>query len=127
MATMPKPDLIAYRESLRLPTPQLIQRLVDILGRKLTAYIGNVKDVRAVDRWIAGGNLYGNAEERLRLAYQVARMLHDYDSAAVVQAWMTGINPELDDKAPLRLLRDGKPEDVAPEVLRAARTFIAGG
>ena len=127
MATMPKPDLIAYRESLRLPVPQLVQQLVDILGRKLTAYIANVKDVRAVDRWIAGGTLYGNAEERLRLAYQVARMLRDYDSAAVVQAWITGINPELDDKAPLRLLRDGKPEDVAPEVLRAARTFIAGG
>jgi len=127
MATMPKPDLIAYRESLRLPASQIVQQLVDILGRKLTAYIGNVKDVRAVDRWIAGGTLYGNAEERLRLAYQVARMLRDYDSAAVVQAWMTGINPELDDKAPLRLLRDGKPEEVAPEVLRAARTFIAGG
>ncbi len=127
MATMPKPDLIAYRESLRLPASQIVQQLVDILGRKLTAYIGNVKDVRAVDRWIAGGTLYGNAEERVRLAYQVARMLRDYDSAAVVQAWMTGINPELDDKAPLRLLRDGKPEEVAPEVLRAARTFIAGG
>ena len=54
-------------------------------------------------------------------------MLHDYDSAAVVQAWMTGSNPELNDKAPLHLLRDGEPEDVAPAVLRAARTFIAEG
>ena len=31
-----------------------------------------------------------NAEEKLRLAYQVARMLHDYDSSAVMQVWMTG-------------------------------------
>lgn len=126
MAARSKPDLIAYRESLRLPVPELVRQLVDILGRKLTAYICNVKDARAVDRWIAGGTLYGNGEEKLRLTYQVARMLHGYDSSEVVQAWMTGINPELDDKAPLRLLRDGKPEDVAPEILRAARTFVAG-
>lgn len=127
MTSLPKPDLIAYRESLRLPIPQLVQHLVDILGRKFVAYICNVKDVRAVDRWIAGGAIYGNAADKLRLAFQVARTLHSYDSAEVVQAWMTGINPELDDQCPLRLLRDGNPEEIAPEILRASRAFIAGG
>jgi len=124
---MSKPDLIAYRESLRMPIPQLVEQLADILGRKLIAYFCNVKDVRAVDRWIAGGTIYGNAADKLRLAFQIARTLRNYDSATVVQAWMTGINPELDDQSPLRLLRDGQPEEIAPELLRAARTFIAGG
>jgi hypothetical protein len=66
----------------------------------ITAYIGGVKDVRAVDRWMAGGELYGHAEARLRFAYQVVRTLREYDSPGVVQAWLTGVNPELGDRVP---------------------------
>ena len=39
---------------------------------------------------------------------------------------MTGLNPELGDRVPLRLLRDEKPEDVGPELLQAVRAFLAG-
>jgi len=45
---MPRPDLAAHRESLLLPRTEIVSRLAAILGRKLTAYIGKVKDVRAV-------------------------------------------------------------------------------
>lgn len=124
---MPRPDLAAHRESLRLPTTEIVNRLVEMLGRKLTAYIGKVKDVRAVDRWMAGGEIYGDAEERLRFAYQVARTLREQETPAVVQAWMTGVNPELGDRVPLRLMREGDLNVVAAEVLRAARAFLAGG
>ena len=124
---MPRPDLAAHRESLRLPTTEIVKQLVAMLGRKLTAYIGKVKDVRAVDRWIAGGELYGDAEQRLRFAFQVARTLSEQDTPAVVQAWMTGVNPELGDRVPLRLMRDGDLNTVGAEVLRAARAFLAGG
>jgi hypothetical protein len=124
---MPRPDLAAHRESLRLPTTEIVSRLIAILGRKLTAYIAKVKDVRAVDRWMAGGEIYGDAEQRLRFAFQVARTLREQDTSAVVQAWMTGVNPELGDRVPLRLMREGDLHVVAPEVLRAARAFLAGG
>ncbi len=124
---MPRPDLAAHRESLRLPTTEIVSQLVAILGRKLTAYIGKVKDVRAVDRWIAGGEIYGDAEQRLRFAFQVARTLSEQDTPSVVQAWMTGVNPELGDRVPLRLMRDGDLNTVGSEVLRAARAFLAGG
>jgi hypothetical protein len=124
---MPRPDLAAHRESLRLPANEIVSRLVAILGRKLTAYIGKVKDVRAVDRWMAGGEIYGDAEQRLRFAFQVARTLSEQDTPAVVQAWMTGVNPELGDRVPLRLMRDGDLNTVGAEVLRAARAFLAGG
>ena len=77
------------------------------MGRKLTAYIGGVKDARAIDRWIAGGRIYGVAESRLRFAFQLVRTLSENDSPAVVQAWLTGVNPELGDRVPLRLMRDG--------------------
>jgi Protein of unknown function (DUF2384) len=124
---MPRPDLAAHRESLRLPATEIVKQLVAILGRKLTAYIGKVKDVRAVDRWAAGGEIYGDAEPRLRFAFQVARTLSEQDTPAVVQAWMTGVNPELGDRVPLRLMREGDLNTVGSEVLRAARAFLAGG
>jgi hypothetical protein len=124
-ASFPRPDLFAHPEALRLPAATVVERLVEIVGRKLTAYIGGVKDVRAVKRWIAGGEIYGEAETRLRFAFQVVRALSERDSPAVVQAWLTGVNPELGDRVPLRLLRENDIDAVAPAVLNAARGFLA--
>ena len=124
---LPMPDLFAHREALRLPASKVVEKLVDIIGRKLTAYIGGVKDARAVDRWIAGGAIYGDAESRLRFAFQVARTLSEHDPAAVVQTWLMGVNPELGDRVPLRLMRDNEIDAVAPAILSAARAFLARG
>jgi hypothetical protein len=121
---LPRPDLLAHREALRLPASKVVENLVEIIGRKLTAYIGGVKDARAVDRWIAGGAIYGDAESRLRFAFQVARVLSEHDSPAVVQAWLTGVNPELGDRVPLRMMRDNEIEAVAPDILSAARAYL---
>jgi len=124
---IPRPDLFAHREALRLPASKVVEKLAEIVGRKLTAYIGGVKDARAVDRWIAGGAIYGDAESRLRFAFQVARAISELDSPAVVQAWLTGVNPELEDRVPLRLMRENEIDVVAPAILSAARAFLAGG
>jgi hypothetical protein len=124
---IPRPDLFAHREALRLPASKVVEKLVEIIGRKLTAHIGGVKDARAVDRWIAGGEIYGNAESRLRFAFQVARALSEHDAPTVVQAWLTGVNPELGDRVPLRLMRENDIDAVAPAILSAARAFLAGG
>ena len=121
---LPRPDLSAHREALRLPASKVVEKLVEIVGRKLTAYIGGVNDARAVDRWIAGGAIYGDAESRLRFAFQVARALSEHDSPPVVQAWLTGVNPEMGDRVPLRLMRDNEIEAVAPDILSAARTYL---
>ncbi len=132
MAVLARPETptvdsqLTHRQMVTLPTPALVENLVEILGRKLTAYIGNVKDTRLVDAWMKGSKPYKAAEERLRLAFYVAKTLREHDSAEVVQAWMIGMNPQLDDRVPLRLLREGELEDVGPEVLRAARIFAAG-
>ena len=122
---LPRPDLSAHREALRLPASKVVEKLVEIVGRKLTAYIGGVKDARAVDRWIAGSAIYGDAESRLRLAFQVARALSEHDPPAVVQAWLTGVNPELGDRVPLRLMRDNEIDAVAPAILSAVRAYIS--
>lgn len=129
MATkaLPRPGLQAHRESLNLKFADLVAQLADTIGRKLTAYVAGVKDVRAVERWMSGAQPYGDVESRLRLTFQVVRTLLDHDPPRVIQAWLMGVNPELGDRVPLRLLRDGDLGVVAPEVLAAARAFIAGG
>jgi hypothetical protein len=124
---LPRPGLEAHRESIHLAFPQLIQQLTESIGRKLTAYVAGVKDVRALDRWVDGKDSYGQAEARLRLTFQVVRTLLDHDSPKIVQGWLMGVNPELGDRVPLRVLREGDLAVVAPEVLAAARAFIAGG
>ena len=43
-ASFPRPDSFAHHESLRLPASAVVQKLVEIIGRKLTAYVGGVKD-----------------------------------------------------------------------------------
>jgi len=125
-ATQPRPDLAAHREAISLQWADVVGRLIQILGKKLTAYIADVRDVRALDRWLSGTAPYGDVEARLRFAYQVAKTLAEHDSSQVVQAWMTGVNPELGDRVPLRLLREGDLDTIAPEILRAARAFAAG-
>jgi hypothetical protein len=124
---IPRPDLFAHREALRLPASKVVEKLVEIVGRKLTAYIGGVEDARAVDRWIGGGEIYGDAESHLRFAFQVVRTLSKHEPPAVVQAWLTGVNPELGDRVPLRIMRENEIDAVAPAILSAARAFLLGG
>src|SRR5215469_11182696 len=118
MATVPasRPDLAAHREALRLSVSQIVKQLVALIGRKLTAYVGGVRDVRAVDRWMNGSELYGDAEQRLRFAFQLVRMLAEKEDPTVIQSWLTGLNPELGDRVPLRLMRENDLETVSPEI-----------
>ncbi len=127
VVTPSRPDLAAHREATSAPFPKVVRELMAAIGKKLTAYIAGVKDVRALDRWIDGGEPYKNAEERLRFAFRVVKTLQNHDHPSVVQAWLTGLNPELNDRVPIRLLREGDLEKVGPELLVAARAFIAGG
>lgn len=107
---------------------QIVAELAEILGKKLTAYIGGVKDTRVIERWMEGGvEPYRDADQRIRVAYQIAKTLSEHESPRVVQAWFTGLNPELQDRAPLRLLREEDVEKVGPELLNAMRAFLAGG
>jgi hypothetical protein len=122
-----RPDLAAHRAATSLPFSELVQELIAVIGRKLTAYIAGAKDVRALDRWIDGAAPYKSAEERLRFAFRVVKTMKNYDHASVVQAWLTGLNPELNDRVPIRLLREGDLETVGPQILGAIRAFVAGG
>jgi len=45
----------------------------------------------------------------------------------VARAWFQGLNPQLSDRSSARLLREGDLDEVGPEVVGAARAFLAGG
>jgi hypothetical protein len=71
------------------------------------------------------GNPTGDVEERaLRLSS--GAYIEPTRFPRMVQAWLTGVNPEVGDRVPLRALRDGDLGTVAPEIVGTARAFIAG-
>ena len=123
-----RPDYEAHVLATRSTFPEVAREAREILGAKLCAYLGSVKETRAVNQW-ADGSRKPNAEvqRRLRTALQAAAPIADADSAAVAQAWFQGLNPQLGDRSPLRLLREGDIDEVGPEVIGAARAFLADG
>lgn len=107
---------------------EVVDRLRDLLGAQLVAYLGSVKETRAVRQWAEGARVPSvEVVLRLRTAYHAAALLREKDSAAVVQAWFQGMNPRLNDVSPARLLREGELAEVGPLVLAAARAFAAEG
>ncbi|MFJ4027553.1 hypothetical protein ACIPWF_10180 [Paenarthrobacter sp. NPDC089989] len=120
--------LSAHLYSVRLEDPLLVLGLRAMLGASLVAYIGSVKETRAVRQWIEGERKpSAEVMVRLRHAYHVAAVLAESNSPAVVQAWFQGMNPYLDDAVPATLLREAPLEDTAQRVLGAARAFAVAG
>ena len=111
-------DRESYQESLGRDFPGIVRYLVDAIGFKLTAYIARRGHTDRVQAWIDGKESYGDVE---------ASLLRSRDEAPVVAAWLHGLNPELDDRVPIVMLRQGSPEVEGKEVLAAARAFAAGG
>ncbi|MDK1011066.1 MAG: hypothetical protein QGM46_07890 [Actinomycetota bacterium] len=54
-------------------------------------------------------------------------MIADTDDKATAQAWFQGLNPQLDDHSPARLLREGDLDEVGPAIAAAARAFFVSG
>jgi hypothetical protein len=85
-----------------------------------------VDDAKTIESWIAGTPSPKDAERRLRLTYQIVMTLAITDTPTVAQAWLIGMNPELDDRVPLRPLREGNLGQAAEPIVGAARAFAAG-
>jgi hypothetical protein len=124
----PRPDLEASEHAVRLPFPAVVRELSELIGPKLVAYLSGVRETRAVREWEGGARVPRDPiPQRLPLALQVALLIARPDAPGVVQAWFQGLNPQLDDRSPARLLREGELHEVGPEVLSAARAFTTGG
>lgn len=124
----PRPDLTAYERATRSELPTLITELAEILGHRLVAYMAGVGETRAVREWAEGRREPRDPiPNRLRLAYRVAHLIGEHDSPEVARAWFQGLNPQLDDQSPARLIREQAIEEVGPDVVAAARAFVVGG
>lgn len=106
--------------------PRVVTRLRELLGATLVAYLGGVRETRAVAQWATGAcSPSTQVERRLRDALHVAEMLVEHEDKGVVRAWFQGMNPQLDDMAPARVLKEFPGYEAGPSVLAAARSFIA--
>ena len=124
-ARTPRPDLSAHERAMRLPFPLLTKELSDLLGLKLVAYIARIRETRTVREWAEGVRVKRvEVEPRLRVAFWIAQFIAEHDSPDVVQSWFQGLNPELDDRSPARLLREEVLDEVGPQILAAARGFV---
>ena len=128
-AASARPDLRAHDSAIRAPFHAVARELTDLLGARWVAYIAKVSETRAVHEWGAQGRGPKDASvaPRLRLALQVASLIAERDSPDVAQAWFQGLNPQLGDRSPARLLREGDLAEVGPEIVAAARAFVIGG
>jgi hypothetical protein len=114
----------AHRQVTESSIEQITQYLEEVLGRKLVATLAEVKDPKAVARWASGERApRPAAEERLRVAYQIFRLLLTAESPHTVRAWFIGLNPQLADESPILVIQEGRFQ----EAMVAARAYIAGG
>jgi|HubBroStandDraft_6_1064221.scaffolds.fasta_scaffold86085_3 hypothetical protein len=100
-----------------------ISYLHDALGQKLVAYMVGIEDPREIGRWSKEER--APAPERgkaVQPIFRTARLLADHGEAnSVVRAWFMGMNPQLGERSPAEVIRDG---DTAMAV-RAALAFVA--
>jgi hypothetical protein len=123
-----RPDLVAHAHATRASFGAVAAELRELLGAKLVAYLGGVGETRAVHQWAEGERAPSDeVQQRLRFALRVALPIADADSATIAQAWFQGLNPQLDDRSPARLLRDGELDEVGPAIVAAERAFLIGG
>jgi hypothetical protein len=127
-ATVSRPGLAAHTLAVRSTFPEVVGALRELLGPRLVAYLGAVRETRAVHQWADGARTPSDAvQQRLRVALQVASMVAEVEGPRIAQAWLQGLNPQLDDRSPARLLREGELQEVGPAVIGAARAFLVGG
>src|SRR5437870_5691556 len=102
-----RPGLAAHALAVRATFPEVVSRLRELVGPGLVAYLGSVRETRAVHQWADDDREPSDVvQQRLRLALQVAAMLSDEESPRIAQAWLQGLNPQLEDRSPARMIRE---------------------
>lgn len=118
-------SLKAYNDSIRSSIQEIVGDLRAKLGAKLVAYLANVSETRTVREWAeAARRPSPSAEERLRLAHRIMGLIGQSEGEAVVPTWFQGMNPQLDDRSPARVLHEDNFTEAGPRVLAAANAFV---
>lgn len=105
-------------------------RLVEILGSRLCAIIGDVENTSIIRKWVDGVAPTLGRERILRFALRVAATIEVRYGGTQAQAWFQGANRALADESPALVLnratRAGAAEALVAErsVIRALRDFL---
>lgn len=122
MSDLVASDVRAYKQSVSTPFNVIIRDLIDLLGLRLVAEIAGVTETRAVREWADGiREARGTTHARLRFALRLVWLLASSSgSAEAARAWLECPSPQLGNRIPARVLRNGDLEEVGPELVNAA-------
>ena len=114
-------------EQARKGISALAAELQERLTQRLLAYMIGISDGRDIGRYARGEREpHASTAQHLRNVYYLVCLLGESEDDATIQAWLTGLNPMLDDRSPAELLHDDH-EAHMQLVLRAAKKFIQTG
>jgi hypothetical protein len=115
-----------HRQATAASISDIARFLQEVLSRRLTAYAAGVQEGKTVTRWASGEVTEirdFEVEQRLRTTYEIVLLLLVHESPNTVKAWFIGMNPELDDVAPVEAIRNGQLKDA----MIAANVFFVYG
>lgn len=111
--------------ALTLTPIEVVRELTDILGSKVVALIGGVRDTRSVRAWLRDESPPTRIDA-LRLALRVADIIRTRDRDDVVRAWFGGTNQMLDSENPALFIASRFEQHTdQKKVIDAARAFIS--
>src|SRR5438309_406243 len=117
-ATASRPGLAAHTLAVRSTFPEVAVGLRALLGPRLVAYLGSVRETRAVHQWADGVREPSEAVQlRLRVTLQIATMLAETEGPRIAQAWIQNLNPQLENRSPTQLLHKNKLQKINPAVI----------
>ncbi|MFD4371112.1 XRE family transcriptional regulator [Streptomyces sp. NPDC058486] len=113
----------AHQASMDVSISEIAQFLQETFSQRTVAFLAGIKDAKQVGRWCKSQNAPRyDSEVRLRTAFQVFRYVEECENRHVARAWMMGMNPQLEDDAPLQALAGDRFKDV----MAAARSYRQG-
>lgn len=116
----------AHEQTGRASVGEMATVAQELLGQRVAAMVAGIGDPKAVGRWARGERApRGEADRRLREAFQVVTLLSLAESPLTARAWLVGMNPLLGNRAPAFFFAANR--EGGARVMRAARAFLAQG
>lgn len=124
MKDSPSQSLRRIHSASLAPITVIARQLQEALGSRLASLVCDLRDPKALPRYASGEQTpRSESEQRLRAVHQIlSTLMAGGLSRDGVQAWLSALNPDLDDQCPAELLRTGD-LSASRNVLHAARAY----
>lgn len=112
----------AHAETMRLDIHEVVRRLNSHMGATMVAALAGSRDSKLPYKWAKSTVPNAEAQQRLRFAHRIWKILADAESDHVARTWLRGTNPVLGEVSPVIAIREGRFAAVAG----AADSFVSG-